>query len=867
MAISDMFKNMGKGFAEWVKPDAPGPVSATTAAAMMLTDRNQFSALLNYRDVDDSSGIIFLDDGVQPSAGFMLSLNPLLVAGQAAENQIESIINTCPADTILQFGVLSTPQIQSFVDMWTEARLKDNNNEFLQQIALWRREFMLRTAIGPSMLPKTRMHPRMMQHFMSVRVPFKGNPEDSYELDSFLKDVLDLRNTIQGALAGCFIQTSNMSGDNMKYLLRELLNPHLDPHERIKESAAGVPMHLDLVDRNTRVTITKDGYVGFSGSSTQGEEVVVTPITVDSYPQHVFLPLTATTLGAPSSWDDRIACPFWAYTVIHVLDADAARDSLITKLGLLNKQCMSESQWYRSMMSFLYVRRDATDLLLTQTRVGHRLCRVYSGINLYNPARDVRNQLEYVKGLWRRAGFRASEEKHIALPVFLASLPMQYSPEMDPPNKGLQRAVIAHSLNAASLAFVQGDWPGNGAAEGGPLLVSRRGQLAAFNLFNSNTNYNFVVVAASGSGKSFFTNELAIDFLSKGGIVRLIDVGRSYWRFCELMGGRNMVFSPDKPQSLNPFWDINTQTELAELMPMVKEMLLQMAYPLGIEDLDKGWEYTAIEKAIEGAWQQYGGKMDLSHVHDWLEVHGDARAKDLAFQLSPYAKGRYSAWFNGPREMGFDNDLVVIELEELKADKDLSAVVMALVISQITREMYLADRKIPKMLAIDEAWDLLGGGKSGKFIETAFRRARKYNGCAGVITQSFSDFDKSEAAKAALENSAWQFVLHQLPESIDSAVRSGKLQNDPNLIEMLKTVNSGMGFSEVYVRCENGSGIYRFVSDRHSYYVFTSRATDIAKMRDLQNQGMSLAEAIDTLARKDYDELWGRGWESIEIDY
>src|SRR5690606_26042537 len=104
------------------------------------------------------------------------------------------------------------------------------------------------------------------------------------------------------------------------------------------------------------------------------------------------------------------------------------------------------------------------------------------------------------------------------------------------------------------------------------------GQLACFNLLKSSTNYNFVVVAESGSGKSFLTNEIASDFLSKGGLVRIIDVGYSYAKFCETLDGVNLVFDPEDPVSLNPFTGIDSTDKLHEMTPMLKDLLRQMAY-------------------------------------------------------------------------------------------------------------------------------------------------------------------------------------------------------------------------------------------------------------------------------------------------
>lgn len=846
-----------KNLQSWLRPDPPGAEPLTVAAARALTERARFSSLLTYRDFDERN-FIHLDDGEEPAVGFVLAINPLMFAGVDAEAQLEAVFNACPPDTIVQFGVLSTPQVEGFLNTWTNARLEKNSNPLLRQIALRRREFMLKTATGPSMLPQGQLHPRMLQWYVAVRVPFKGDPSSRAELNGFLKQTDDLRNTIGGALRSCGIASEPLNEDGVRFLLRELLNPQMAPSDRIRTATPEVPMHKDLIDRNTNISVSPEGVLNFSNGPGGEPDVAVSCLTVDAAPRMLTLPMMAQVLGAPESPDDRVTCPYWAYTTVHVLDAESARDNLMMRMGMLNKQTMSESAWYRSMMAHLFERRDATQALMSETTKGHRLVRAYAGINLYCPPEDVKVQTEYVKGLWRRAGFRMSEEKYISLPVFLASLPCQYTPALDPPNKGLQRAWLMSSLNAASMLMLQGDWRGTGPEHGGALFVSRKGQLASFDLLKTQTNYNFVVIAASGSGKSFLANEIVCDFLSKGGMARLIDVGRSYHRFCTVMGGQNVVFSAENPVSLNPFHNIHTQEDLNELLPMLKDLLRLMAYPLTPEEETPAFQYQLIEKAIQDAWSKKKGATELVDVYQWLKEFSDpqGRASDLALQLEPFAVGRYKAWFSGPRTVEFTNPLVVIELEELKQDPNLQAVVLQLVIHQVTKEMYLTDRKVPKILAIDEAWDLLGGMKTGRFIETAFRRARKYNAIAGVITQSFEDFERSPAARATIENAAWQFVLHQRPESLEFALKNQRIVGGQAMMDLMRTVKSGKGYSEVFVRGELGSGLYRFVTDRHSYYTFTTNPVDINRIDALTKDGMSIVDAIDKLAREDYARMW-----------
>ena len=53
-----------------------------------------------------------------------------------------------------------------------------------------------------------------------------------------------------------------------------------------------------------------------------------------------------------------------------------------------------------------------------------------------------------------------------------------------------------------------------------------------------------------------------------------------------------------------------------------------------------------------------------------------------------------------------------------------------------------------------------------------------------------------------------------------------------------------------------GSGLYRFVTDKHSYYTFTTNPVDINRIDALTKDGMSIVDAIDKLAREDYARMW-----------
>lgn len=859
--LKSAFGNLGS----WLKPEAPEEMSVPSKLASALTNRVSFHDFLSYREFDEENNLIYLTAVDTFRCGFILQIAPLLVAGTDVEPQLEAALINCPPETVVQFGVMAGGQTQDILRQWQDARTLNNPHPMLQEVALRRKEAFSAAAQhgGTLTFGGTSFQPRNYFYYCSVTLPYYGAPDDAEGMEFFIKAVLGLRATMEGALKGASIPSRPIAKPEFEFLMNELLNPQLSPEARNDRIGLNIPMPRSLIDKESRIMAQPDGTIVFhsDSDSDQVSDIVASVLTMDAPPQEGWLPNTAKLMGHPMARDDRITCPFWLQTTIIVPNAEKAKDRLTTKMGALNKQVASESQWYRSMMGHMYVQKDEVEDLLAVGRQGHQPMRVWSGVVLYNTPEKVKRETEFVANLWRKAGFRCSPERHITLPVFLAGLPLMYDPASDPPGRGLQRANSMSSFNAATMLHVQGDWRGSDPRRGGPLLVSRRGQLASVDLFDTSSNYNFVVIAQSGSGKSFFANELAVDFLSRNGTVRIFDVGRSYKRFASVMGGTILEFAPENPVSLNPFSGIENHSELYELMPMLKSLIRQMAYPLSDDESMEtqfNWEYQAIEQAITSAWEIHRENAGLEHVYSWMAQQQDQRYQDLAFQLHSYAVGRYSAWFNGPRQVSLANDLIIIELEDLEVDPDLQAVVMTLMIHQITKDMYLSDpeRKRPKLLLVDEGWRLLGDKQSGGFISKAFRTVRKYRGCAGAITQSYADFAASAAARAALENSAWQFVLKQKPESIDFAVNQKWISNDEMLIGMLKSINSdsAAGFSEIYVRGENGQGVYRFVTDRHSYWLYTSNPGDIAKLSTVQREeNCTLLEAVDILARHDYE--------------
>jgi conjugal transfer ATP-binding protein TraC len=403
------------------------------------------------------------------------------------------------------------------------------------------------------------------------------------------------------------------------------------------------------------------------------------------------------------------------------------------------------------------------------------------------------------------------------------------------------------SSESANLLPIQGEWQGTQTP--GMILGGRRGQLMSWYPFdNTAGNYNVVVVGRSGSGKSVFMQELMTTTLGLGGKVFVLDVGRSFEKTCFLLEGQFIEFKAKTPLCLNPFSTIPTHDPdvAQDALAMLKSILILMASPSQkMSDL----EVALLEQAMLHSWQAFQNACTITHIADYLLQHADQKAKDLGTMLFPYTtEGIYGRFFNGPSTVNLDNNLVVLELEELKERKDLQAVVVQMMIINITNRMFLGDRKTPFQIFFDEAWDLLRGAQSGLFIETLARRLRKYYGSLVVGTQSINDLFASPAAQAAFDNSDWMCLLSQKPESIEQLKKLGRISLTPLMEAQLKSVKTKQGeYAEVMIYGTQGYAIGRLLLDPYSQLLYSTKAKDYAAVKHFIEQGLSVSEALERL--------------------
>lgn len=311
-------------------------------------------------------------------------------------------------------------------------------------------------------------------------------------------------------------------------------------------------------------------------------------------------------------------------------------------------------------------RKHGFDVLFEALDNGDRPLKAYLGLVLFTPKAEAVAALSNLRTYWRELGFQVMADHFFSLPLFLHCLPF-----------GAERAVLRDSMRYRTLAATQavtlmpvfGDWKGTGT----PVLnlVARSGQLLEVSLFDTASNYNAVIAAQSGSGKSFLTNELLATNLSVGGRCWVIDVGRSYENLCASLEGQFVAFTREATLCLNPFALIRNWEEEADVITALVTAMAAPTEPLG------DYRTAGLKRALKSLWDTKGTAMSVDDVAEELLADEDQRIRDVGQQLYPFTTaGEYGRFFNGANTVAFESSFVVLELEELKGRKHLQQVVL-----------------------------------------------------------------------------------------------------------------------------------------------------------------------------------------------
>jgi len=792
-----------------------------------IIDFRSMSSLLHYDGYDPQTSI-FIN---KHSQGFILEAYPLLGANEETVNILFGILtDVLPLNADLQFMLWASPKIGEILDIFEKER--SGHGEIFEWLAKKRTDF-LKKGCFKSLNKHENYLIRNFRLLISVSVPQK-----SYQYD-VSNELINLREDIVSSLKSIQMPSVNINADEMISIVHDLIHPSKDVYPHRQKWMPHDSLSVQLNDPEFFLRVYKDRLL-FEGNE---DTVEARALSVKEFPTTMAQWKMGDSIGQLFNTSFQIPCPFLISFSLRLVNSEQSTMIESVKLASKRKDIQAKANDGKQKTSNEYNDRAYANRRLEE---GDKLVKTHFQIILFSDPNDSSNAERKVRDLYRVNGWKLKKPNYLQFQSFLAMLPMIMSEGMHSDLQQMGQLQTVTAFNAANLAPLQGEWKGTSTAS--LILPGRRGQIATFNPFdNREGNYNIAIAAASGKGKSAFTQEYIMSLLSSGGRVWVIDIGRSYESTCKMSNGSFIEFSPTSNISLNPFTHIH---DFDTSLNLLKPLLAAMAHPTSRANDE---EIAFIEKALKSVWQEHGNQASITKVANWLSEHKSTTCQNLSHLLYSYTEeGMYGRYFEGDSNIDLSNSFVVLELQELKNKKDLQRIVMLVLMYHISQVMYLGSRNQRKSCIIDEAWDLFGGDNDGaaQFIEAGYRTARRYNANFVTIVQSINDYFKNSTTIASFENSDTKIIFGQTTEAIDQIKKSERLAMDAYTERLFKSLRKTDEYSECIIKTPLGLSVHRVIFDPYSRVLVSSKGEEFEAVRSLQREGVLLKVAIQEVAEK-----------------
>jgi conjugal transfer ATP-binding protein TraC len=795
----------------------------------------QLSELTNVRTWDSETGIF----GTQTGYGIAVEILPLIGLDEADLTIIETLMGEIELDNMtVQVVNWASGRISEAIQRWQNGR---TDSTFSTP-----REETFRDAVKGEKFKSITWRPRHYRVFLIIQtsgVNLSRKQEDN--LTRLVDRVVQTFSTMG-------TQCRKMNPDQMIALLTDILSPNPNIIKSPKvEWAKDDFVHEQVLTPGLKMNV-KFNQLLFTGHAEMAGKCFFVKRLPETWPP-----------GASASLIGDIFRPtsFCGHPVLQ---------SIILKKAKLSAEVVGikasrADKLARSPMRFVspHSVEDVKDYVDVGTALsaGQTIVTIHYQVALFAEPDAMSEAETRLHGLYERQGFHLIAEDGMHLPALSYALPFGGSSTSIELMKRYGRTRTVKLSNAVALMPFYGEWQGNDFNKPSlMLLAGRRGQLAGWTPFESDSNYNTCIIGQSGQGKSVAMQEIMAALMSIGGNVVVIDDGYSFQNSSAVLGGSHVDFG--ETLELNPFAAIDIEavqndSDFAETAySMLVNFICALCHP-GKTPSDL--ERAILTDTILSCWQKKKVKANIDDIVLALntrceEGKGETDRKiceELITLLGPFmAEGTYGRMFAEGCSVKMDASLMVFEMSHLREKIQVQAASMVLLIFLSTQLMYNSPREKPVAIMIDEAWALLSGATSD-FIEGVARRARKYNGALITATQGIEDYFISRASEAAWANSTWRIFLKMQDASIQALKNEERVVCDDVLERGLRSLHSVKdSWSEMIIHGQSGWDIARLILDPVSLTAFSSSGDDVSAITEMISEGMSRTEAIKALAAK-----------------
>lgn len=801
-----------------------GTSSQTLNQANGFLNTHSLSEILPYESYDEETQLFWN----RKSVGFVIEMFPLSGFDFKNLSQITGLLqHTMPLGSNLQCLLLASSRIENWIRPWVNQRA--GGIEALSELAIERGQYFrdhqeelgiktFRLILSYSE-PLGQMTPQRVNEILNLR-------------EAFLSTIKTLH-----SIAFVWNATHLLQG------LDEILNPseRLDipnltwnPYDAISNQ---------MMSTSTRIEVRPHELVFGEG------EKRLRMYTARNFPSHWYQGGMGILIGDPFDEFLRLKSSFFISYSVQICNNKRMASTM-------QKKCINVENQAYGMIGHYFpsLRKEVQDWQYVRARLdeGNRPVRTRFQVGLMASEKNIHREEQTLMNLYRSNKWELTRDQYIQVPSLISAMPMTWGEGANEDTKFFQRVKTTLTHEPSNMLPLQGEWQGTKSP--GVFLIGRRGQPFWWYPFDNNSGgFNVSIVAPTGKGKSVFMQEIMQSIIAFGGRVFVIDVGRSFEKITERLGGTYIKFDGKKEICVNPFSSIplDDMKERTDATTTLKQIISLMAAPKsGTTDLEDSY----IEEAITKTLNAYGNDGNITHVAYFLDQNEDRSAKDLSRMLYAYTdQGSFGRYFNGPATIDLSSQIVVLEMAELKEKPDLRGVIRQMLFMHMAKEVYLGDRSKPWGIFIDEYHSTAENPQESKATTQGMRQVRKHGAAFLLATQSINDFYLTSDTQVAFENSDWVCLLEQKPESIEFWKNTGKVTMDPYLERTIRSLRTEQGkYAEILIKGQDINAVGRLILDPYSKVLLSTKAEEVRAINALIAQGMSMKDAVRKVAEETY---------------
>ncbi len=311
-------------------------------------------------------------------------------------------------------------------------------------------------------------------------------------------------------------------------------------------------------------------------------------------------------------------------------------------------------------------------------------------------------------------------------------------------------------------------------------------------------NYNMLILAKSGAGKSYAVKVEILRQLMFDTEVIVLDPEREYEELCEAVGGEYINFTFGSEAKINPF-DLSQlyeegSNELGQKILSLHGLLKVMLGEMTAE------QEALLDRALVAAYKSKGITPDpatqkntpplMEDLYKILAGMENKQADDLVARLEKFITGSFRGILDQPTNIDIKNPLTVFSVKEM--EEELRPIAMYIILDFIWTKVKKDFKK--RILVIDEAWYFMQHPDSASFIYAMTKRARKYFLGITTITQDVEDFIDNEFGKAIVANASIKLLMKQSTVSIKTLTENFYLSKGERQLLVAADVGQGIFF-------------------------------------------------------------------------